>query len=258
MPGLLLGLASALKPQLGAPVILYYLWRRPKIAFWSMIVAVAITMAGILRLQLAGGSSWLMDYLQVLRLPPQDFTEANPNRDHLLNLQVGIYAVLDSRLIAAASAMALAGMLLIIYKLRFESEGSERDELLNLSALSTLLILPVYHRFYDATILVLPLAWALGKLRGRSGNWARGVLLLILIFLLPLGAPFLLIEGLGLPSRVATRMAEIVAVPFWSWVMLAICICLLTAMRARSPMMPGVASPESRINDTSTQRDKSP
>jgi hypothetical protein len=235
-PGLLLGLAATLKPQLAAPVILYYLWRRPRIVVWSVVVPVAITVAGILRLQLAGGSTWLADYLQVLRLPPQDFTGANPNRDHLLNLQVGIYALTHSRLIAVAGATAVAGMFLVVYITRLERHGEEREELLKLSALCTLFILPVYHRFYDAAMLVLPLAWALGNLRGHSGGWARRVLMLILVFLLPLGTPFVLVEALKLPAQMAARVEELVAVPFWSWVMLAICICLLAASKARPQM----------------------
>jgi len=41
-------------------------------------------------------------------------------------------------------------------------------DLLALSALLTVSLLPVYHRFYDATLLIFPLAWAFTALNGHS------------------------------------------------------------------------------------------
>jgi len=59
------------------------------------------------------------------------------------------------------------------------------DDLLNLSILGTLSLLPVYHRFYDASLLVLPVAWALRAQATASSRLKKICWLLFAIFLIP-------------------------------------------------------------------------
>ena len=61
-------------------------------------------------------------------------------------------------------------------------------ELLELGALAVSSLLPIYHRFYDASLLVLPLCWAFVSLRktgGRTRKVAAAALLLMTPFLIP-------------------------------------------------------------------------
>ena len=52
-----------------------------------------------------------------------------------------------------------------------------------MSIVSVLTLLPVYHRFPDAFLLVLPMAWAVGTLGTKDDKLGRVALVLLLPFL---------------------------------------------------------------------------
>jgi hypothetical protein len=92
-----------------------------------------------------------------------DFTELNRTRFGLINLQVGLYPWLHDRLItnmcALVFSIALFGCALFLMR-----KLQAKDDLLCLSAITTLSLLPIYHRFYDAALLVVPLCWFVANL----------------------------------------------------------------------------------------------
>jgi hypothetical protein len=59
------------------------------------------------------------------------------------------------------------------------------EDFLVLAALAMWGLLVTYHRFYDATLLSLPVAWAFRELGGPHRGWARTVLLLAVPFFVP-------------------------------------------------------------------------
>ena len=73
-----------------------------------------------------------------------------------------------------------------------------------LSAITVISLLPVYHRFYDATLLVLPLCWAFVSLR-RERVAAVVSLGLMLPFLIPGGA---LLDTMQIAGRIPRALTN--------------------------------------------------
>ncbi len=61
------------------------------------------------------------------------------------------------------------------------------DDLLCLSALAVLSLLPVYHRFYDAAVLIIPLSWLMARLSAAATIRVAVGLTMIAAFFLPGG-----------------------------------------------------------------------
>jgi hypothetical protein len=103
--------------------------------------------------------------------------------------------------------------------------------LLDLAILVSAALLPVYHRFTDAGLLLVPVAWALREMKGEMRGLAAGCLLLASPFLIP-GATVLhefsrRSETLQNLSR--TRLWNLFILPHEAWLILILCVVLLTA-----------------------------
>ncbi len=232
--GLLFGLACSLKPQLGAFLVLYYLVRRRWQLFGTAVATTTgLTVAAALYLQFRG-VHWFQDYLHnahgfVTANHIDDFSTANPSRFTLINLQVPFFSLTGQSSSANLLAFAVTAILLSAW-LYWVAPGPEREvELLSLGAISVLAPLPVYHRFYDAALLIVPLGWCMAVTAGRSKTIVKIVLLLMSVFLIP-GAAFLqeLTVG-GHVSDAITRswVWNCVVMPHETWALLALCLVLL-------------------------------
>lgn len=181
-----LALAICLKPTIAGGLLVYYLLRRR----WSLVaitcsVAIAIELLGILRLALSG-VSWLSSYLlNSQRMfghgALDDFARADTIRFNMINAQVFFFSLLKStvtaNLITWLIAITMFGCWLWIC---YRKAG---DEVLELSAILILSLVAVYHRFYDAVLLMWPLAWAFLRAAHRSA--ATLVVLLVAPFFVP-------------------------------------------------------------------------
>ena len=220
--GILLAVATALKLQLGAPVILYYLlcgrWRT---TVWAAAIFALIGTIALVRLQAAGGV-WVDDWIANMRDSStaggrNDFTLANQTRDHLLNLQLPFYAITGNRMAANAMAWGITAILLALYLPRLH----RGDHLLHLGFILTVMLLPIYHRYYDAIVLMVALAWAL---RQR----APVPLLLLIPFLPPVGwAMNLVTRGYVSQSVLTAKWWNAGMMSLQSWVLLILAIVLL-------------------------------
>lgn len=166
--GILIAVCTGLKPQIGLCFLAYYVVRR----CWTISViasaALAVTLvAAIFRLYVAQ-VHWLANYALDSRALLSggvlgDFTELNRTRFGLVNLQVGLYPWLHDRLITnifvLLFSIALFGCAIFLMR-----KLQTKDDLLCLSAITTLSLLPIYHRFYDAALLVVPLCWLVANL----------------------------------------------------------------------------------------------
>lgn len=236
--GILFGIACSLKPQIGAFLVLYYLLRRR----WQLFGTAVATTSGLilvaaLRLQLRG-ASWIQDYLQnargfVTANPIDDFSAANPARFSLINLQVPFFSITGHSSSANLLAFAVGGLLLCIW-LYWVTRGPEHTpELLSLGAISILALLPVYHRFYDAGLLVVPLCWYMTTTVERSRKIVKVGLLLMTPFLAP-GSAFL--QQLAVHSRVPSVVTHswwwnCIVMPHETWTLLLLCLFLLYEMK---------------------------
>jgi hypothetical protein len=124
----------------------------------------------------------------------------------------------------------LAVWAVLIFALR-----SNKSDLLQLSALSVASLLLVYHRFYDAALLVLPLCWYCAHWRELRGVFRMGPVL-ITPFFFPGGS---MLETLQNTGRVSPRLAanwwwnEFV-MPHDVWMLLLLALLLILQMGSMS------------------------
>jgi hypothetical protein len=233
----LLALSIGLKPQVGFCFVLYYLVRRRWRVFGiTLAVLTLITSLGLLQLELSH-AVWLRSYLNDNRALLEtgilaNFTPINPTRFGLINLQVVLYSLVGSISLANDGAVAIGATLLIVWAVGMRRKQLKDDlELLDLSAIAVVSLLPVYHRFYDAALLVLPLCWVFLSFR-RSRLLGTVSVLLILPFLIPGGTLLEAMQAGGhIPSTLTNRWWwETIVLPHQVWTLFFLSILLLCQM----------------------------
>lgn len=237
--GLLLAVAAGLKPQIGLCFLFYYLLRRR----WQICGIAAALLAcgaafGLLRLEL-GHTPWLANYLSDNHILLEtgvlgNFTPINPTRFGLINLQVALYPILGGVRVTNDVAMAMGAVLFVVWIFSVaRKESGDDGELLDSSAIAVISLLPVYHRFYDATMLVLPLCWTSISFR-RERKFAVISLLLMLPFVIPGGT---LLETMEVGGRIPAGLShhwgwDAFVMPHEVWALLFLGILLLREMSA--------------------------
>jgi hypothetical protein len=234
----LLALSAGLKPQIGLCFLLYYLVRRR----WRIFVGAAALLAlfaavGLLRLEVSH-TPWVGNYLNDNHVLLEsgilaNFTPVNPLRFGLLNLQVILYSMVGSVGLANRLAEMIGGIVLAVWLVVVWSRSSRHDELelLDLSAIAVISLLPVYHRFYDAVLLVLPLCWAFAS--WRKARLPRILTLLLMVpFLIPGGTILQTMQTNGrIPSTLAERWWwDTIVMPHEIWALFLLSLLLLYAM----------------------------
>jgi Glycosyltransferase family 87 len=213
--GILLAAATCLKPTVAIGLLIYYLVRRRwKLIALSCGLVAFVEFIGILR-SVLGGIPWLTSYLANTHKvfasgSLDDFTQANPIRFNLVNGQVFFFDLLGNRsaanLLCWLLCSALAAWWILLSYRRHDFQ------LLKISAISVLSLIPIYHRSYDATLLVWPLAWCLLLLHNQKRQLVT--LLLIIPFFLP--GPALLAD-LAQSGRIPAFSSH----PWWSAIALS-------------------------------------
>jgi len=111
--------------------------------------------------------------------------------------------------------------------------GSEKyDVLLPMSTLAVLSLLPLYHRLYDAFLLIFPLCWSLREFSGPRRKFARGAFLLMLPFLVPGGSALgqLQLSGKIPQAVVQSWYWTSIVMPHQIWFLLLLSLLLLWSM----------------------------
>jgi len=160
-----------------------------------------------------------------------DFTTANPLRFHLVSLQVPLYSLLGSVPAANGIAWATVAVLLLVW-IRLVIRRERGNQLIQLSALAVIAMLPMYHRFVDAVLIALPVCWAFTS-RGQSVSFTRSFALLSAApFLVP-GAAMLNTaahQHLISTSVITSWCWQVVVLPHQAWAALALALLLLVGM----------------------------
>jgi hypothetical protein len=198
--GALLGIGAALKPQLGLLFAVYEAGRlRWKIAAAAGIVIGVLTAVGIGRMQAAGvdwSTSWRQNIQAFTTTDDGNASRANPIRHQVINLHYPIHNFTDERDFVRWAVLGIVGTMCLVYFVvdlrRGRHRGEPRHELVSLSFVAAVTLMITYHRYYDAAILVIPLALAVRGLCDRRPT-AIATLLLVLLFALPL--PVIVVEA---------------------------------------------------------------
>jgi hypothetical protein len=238
LEGALLALAGLLKPQMVAIFAVYWLHRRR----WGPLavaagLTLAVTAVAVGRLQLAGTgewfASWQANVQACFRGGACDY--AAPGQARIfLNLQHPAYAILGDRTAATVVAWAFTvGCLLAGFAAWRRVRGRDGgDDLLALALLAVAGLLPVYHVFYDAAILVLPLAWAVRSLGTPLRPYAIAAIALILPFLVSGAAALVSLAAAGrLPAGWADAWWwRILVIPHQPYLLAALSVVLVAAL----------------------------
>lgn len=237
-PGILLAAATCLKPTVAVGLLIYYVvQRRWKLIALSCGLVAFVEFIGILRSML-GGIPWLASYVANTHKvfasgSLDDFTQANPIRFNLINGQVFFCDLLRNR----SAANLLSWLLCSVLAAWWIWMCYRRDdsEVLKISAISVLSLIPIYHRSYDATLLIWPLAWCL--LLGHNQKRQLATLLLITPFSLPGPA---LLAGLaqsgGIPANVSSQWwwsALVLSHEVWDLILLSFALLYFLSVDSR-------------------------
>ncbi|HEY1660120.1 MAG TPA: glycosyltransferase family 87 protein [Candidatus Sulfotelmatobacter sp.] len=235
----LFAISAGLKPQIGLIFVFYYLLRRRRRLFVTAAVLLAfVGAAGLLWLG-ANHTPWFGNYVRDNRILFEtgklgNFTDLNPLRFGLINLQVALYPLIGGVQWTNDTARVVGAILLVCWLIGFALGERDRSEVLELAALAICSLLPIYHRFYDASLLVLPVCWAFVSF-GRNRRVATVALLLTTPFLVPGGTALQTLQENGrIPASLAGRawwQAFVMAHEIWALLLLS--LLLLGAMFAQ-------------------------
>jgi len=237
LAGILLACGIALKPTIVAGVLIYFIVRRRWQAFGSTIAGCAALLIAAEARMTWAGTHWLPSFLLNQRHlfaagTVYDFSSANSLRFDLVNFQL-VVSQFGISLPAAQYVpfgIALTALLLWVY---FRNNVQSQPALLDLAIASSVTLLPIYHRFYDAGLLIFPLAWAITQLSGPLARHARVCLFSVAPFLVP-GAAMLRLLANSIATVASMSRSwwwNIFVAPHQAWLILAILLVLISAQR---------------------------
>lgn len=253
LAGILLALATAIKPQLGGLFFIYFLLkgRQRVVIAYAAVIAVLFAVA-IIPMQLRGINlmrGWLAGVAATDGPGGMNSTAVGgPARFYMLHIQVILNVLIESRNLMNFLAGTIVGVAAAVFA-HLESRGrleeQPADELMELSFVAALALLPVYHRFYDAGILVLPMTWALANFRTRP-LMAMPLLAFIGTFFVPVIATVRLEELVSQwsPALTNSTIWNLFIDPWRVWIVLG-CLAVLfrAAARQESDVLAGRFEP---------------
>jgi len=239
--GLAYGLAVAVKVQIAAPFLGYLVWRRRWLtAVAAGAILAALTAVSVIRMEIAG-IPWLETWTSNLAwlTGPEgngDPGPGNPERFSLINLAYPLRTLLSEQQ-ASVAVMALVGLAAAatVWLTRDRRPGSE---LLALSLVSVLALLVTYHRYYDAAVLAIPVAWGFSRLQSPQRLYGLALLIVCSVFLLPSSQVAANEVSASLPGWLTGSWfwhGVVLAHQVWAMVLMAVVLLLAAARDARDP-----------------------
>lgn len=169
--GILLGLACCLKPQIGLLFLAYEFGRRRwSTAIVGLITLAIVTAIGMWWLQRSGIDwipKWKSNIDELANSNNANPSQANPLRYHLINLHYFLHGFIADLATVKYVVYGVCGTLCLTYFFVDRVRPEDRSELVSLSFVAAISMLVVYHRMYDAVVLMLPLAWVAREIAGR-------------------------------------------------------------------------------------------
>lgn len=250
LAGVLLGFSAAVKPQMTAILVVLLAatghWR----ACWSAcLTGLAMLSISIGRMEIVD-AAWLSQLRENLHLFTHgghgDPTIANENWHLRMDLVMALHAFTDRRVLVQAIAwtvfFSLCGGAILLDRARRAgiratagpANEHTADSLLLPSILVVATLLPAYHRFYDAILLVLPWLWIVQRARsGRLDRLTLFVAAMLCLFFLPhlTVAVEMIVNPLLPESLVESRLWLGTVMSVQVWALLAAAVAMLLALR---------------------------
>jgi hypothetical protein len=168
LSALLIALGCAIKPHIGLPFLLLYAIHKQ----WRIIIISILLLLIIFSLSIFFiGHNNILAYLtlwinninsSISKGGINDPSFNNPLNFQLINLQYPLWAIFHNNLITNSIAFAIAGLELFIFVLLLIKYEVKSCDIIQISTLSAIILLPIYHRIFDASILIPNIALAVG------------------------------------------------------------------------------------------------
>ena len=236
--GVLLGVACALKPQIGAPFFVYYFaCRQWKVAIPLLLFGGGIGLTSIIAMH-ASNIHWLGGWTQSVAATQQrgavnDYGWTNDFRDEIVDLRILLVSFIHNLRVLQITIGFVTLMLIgwycwIVAQARSLINHRTKHQLLLVAAVCAISLLPIYHRVYDVTLLTLAFAWAMAELDGVRQKMARSLMIPMALFLIP----FDIVEAVGRRIHklgMLTHSAgwQTFIAPHYAWGLAAVTIMLL-------------------------------
>jgi hypothetical protein len=236
--GLCLAVAACIKPPIAAPVLGYALLRLR----WRTLGAAAaesLLILGVTALRLHD-VPWLHDYFRnnalLLANDGLDVIRWSTAQQQFINLQYLGFYLFDQPKVVSLFAYFIGGVFLAVWLLHVVRRRRQPLSILDLASGVVISLLPIYHRVYDASLLLLPLAWALSE--GEARTWRHRVLVLACLvpFLAPGGTWLEMQAGAGRIPDALTHAWwwHALVMPHQVWALLVMSTTLLLAQAAEA------------------------
>ena len=233
--GVLLAIATLLKPQIAAPFILLAALRGGR--------RTAITASGLCIIAAAGSLAWLalhdVPWLASWRDVTASIQVAGGPADPAGPLSAQMVDLRPLLALTGLSATTAAGIVITgLLAVGLWWSGRRLDaghDLLLMSGVAVLTLFVTYHRFYDAALLSLPLAWALSANAPRALR--AGVIFCVAVFFVPGAWTLQVLADRGaIPAGITQSVAwNWVLLRHQNWALVAAIVLLLAAVRLARP-----------------------
>jgi hypothetical protein len=241
--GVWLGLAMAIKPQIGLAFLLYWLARRQWAAAGvAVATAGAMGTIGAARLAIAGVEWWAMWQANVdafFVIGPGNPTRQAPMSFQLINLHYLLHTVIDSTTAVKAVAWMIVAGLVGGLAWRVRRSGGAGGSLVIAAAVGVIDLLAVYHRPYDAVLLLLVLGWAMAWAGRRGGAWPWVALAGMGAFLTPGAAMLYRLQEMGyVPDALAAGpLWDVLLMPHQVWALIGLAVVHMV-VGGKKPLKP--------------------
>ena len=244
IPALLIALAVTLKPQIGLVFLAYLLATlRLKVFLLSLLASsclLGVGIGGIVTSEIPLAdiqTEWQRNLSESNSAKGGDrFTDANPARSNLINLHIFLSAFISDQRVVSITVpiVVLVGCLIWLGLYHVRDRSAPLAIALSLPLILSLQI--VYHRTYDAIVLLLPLSWAISEWTGIYQKTARLILITGAVFFVPGGA---LVAWAQTTDRLPLELThhpvwKTLVVPHGSIALLVISLILLIVMSRRN------------------------
>jgi hypothetical protein len=246
LAGVFLGIATALKPQIGGlAIIAYVVQRRWWIAITASLVTGLLLCTAVIQMQL-NHVPWLHDWLannaavvNASDAAPRHDVTVSSSRHQLLNLQWVFNTFIHQTWLVNLVVLIFVGILAAIYVGLHRGWKPGINDVLSLGTLIVIGLLPLYHRSYDAMLLIVPLSWAIASTEGSQRLIAWLVVILVLPFLVPgpVMLQQLIVKG-RLPASLNNELwwsAVVLAHEVWAIVIMALALVYALARTVSQP-----------------------
>lgn len=171
--GLLIAVGCLIKPQLGLGFLLLILLRRHWLTSGVAVVGIVLVSAtGIVRL-MQTAPQWASELASNIARDQGpgmvlDASQYGPERFQMMDLQPVLHMVLPDRAVTVV-AFGIVALLAGLAILKLVKLGLREHTLLAVSGVGLLMLMPAYHRYYDA-VLLLPLLVLILNTLMRNGK----------------------------------------------------------------------------------------